>query len=152
MVFCTVTLCARSAAIAVCRAKSTLPARAPKSSTRYERPIDGPYCERCDSTPLGASGCACVAFTLTVIVGKNDPRLAPNTSAAARACAHESRVAGLLRSARSTTSDTVSLPLAGTAPAAAGAARSNRPATDAGGVQYSLGCAGAPGPPEIDGG
>src|SRR5689334_21146984 len=122
---------------------STLPARPPKSSTRYDKPTDGPYCCRCVSKPCGASGCACVAATSTVTVGRNAPRLAPNTSAAERACAHDSRVDGLLRSARSTISDTPTLPnesgSAGVAAVAVGMDFCSRTASPDDGVQYSLG-------------
>src|SRR3954464_13337578 len=151
------TLWLRSAAIAVCRAKSTFPAGGRKASTRYDNPTDGPTCERCDNTPLGASGRAVLALTSTVTVGRKAPRLAPKTSAAARACAHDNRVAGLFRSARSTTSGTLSRPsAAGIAAVIIVASRSralcSRAASLADGVQYSLGWLGAPGTPLMAGG
>src|SRR5262245_42970019 len=82
--------------------------------------------------------------------GYHWPKLEPKASAAARACAQEMRVDGLLRSAMSTTPATVRLSDPGTATTGAAAAVSATALR--GGVQYSLGRGGAPGTPPIDGG
>src|SRR5690242_12975450 len=109
---------------------------------------------RCDSTPLGASGCAREPPTSIERLGKYWPRLAPYASAEARACAHDNRVVGLLRSARSTTSPMLSWPPAAGITGAGVVAfdRCTRSLTAGDGIQYSLGCGGAPGTPLIDGG
>jgi hypothetical protein len=71
----------------------------------YERLSDGPYWLR---SPAGRPGVAICserfAVTPAVTVGKIRPSLDPNTSAAARACVYDNRVAGLFLSAASTTS------------------------------------------------
>src|SRR5919198_1873042 len=127
------------------------PARPPKSRTRYDRPMDGPYCVR---SPAGRPGTASdrdrVAVASRDSVGNQLPRLAPYTSAAARACAQDRRVTGLFRSARSMTAsrDASEVEMRVVVPRSRSAAL----VTLGGGVQYTLGCAGAPGPPSMCGG
>src|SRR4051812_40108410 len=104
-----------------------VPERPPKSKTRYESETDGANCVRVAVPPTAvpvdpreppelsvpptpvmelppAELDVRARFTDPFTLGKSAPRAAPYWSTAARASAQDSRVAGLLRSARSTTS------------------------------------------------
>src|SRR5262245_55650652 len=101
-------------------------------------------------------------FTLAPTVGKSAPRLEPYASAAARAASHDSRVAGLLCSARSTMSGSSSkrtaLAAAESLPNAAdvageigGVGAGGGVRTDGGTVQGAAGLGGAPATPSMRG-
>src|SRR5450759_4914072 len=120
--------------------------------------MDGPYSVR---SPAGRVPVAGDRMRDTVpapfIVGKYSPRAEPNRSAAARACAHEARVAGLLSRARSTTSTSVSCRIrccrsGGTAIAMTGTTSDSCFTAPGGGVHGTFGEGEAPAAPLTRGG
>src|SRR5450432_682401 len=85
-----------------------VPLRPPKSRSRYESDTSGANCVR-STNPVCVVLCERPTLAVASTSGKNAPFAEPYSYAAVRACAHESEVCGLFRSATSTTSASVRL-------------------------------------------